>query len=90
MAELLITTCAGVATETTIMLYALPLISIFFIILGLKTKTGFLGLFGAIFLLVTSWYLAPCIQFFSYVLALVGLVFAVYFVTVKHPIEVST
>lgn len=56
------------------------LLSLFFIWLGLSANIGFIGFFGAIMMMVLSWYIAACIAIFAMIMALLSLVLIVFFV----------
>lgn len=80
MVELLSVTECIVSTDAVLILYLLPLIAIFFILMGISFKLGFLGVFGSLMLMVSAWFLSPCFGFFAYVIALLSFVLLVYFV----------
>lgn len=69
------TTTAGV-----LLLWLMVGISFFLIGLSLAHNKGFLGIFGSLLLIVTSWYISPCVAFFALILALMGMFLLVWFV----------
>ncbi len=62
------------------------LLGLFFLIafgligVGLSTKIGFIGVFGAVMLLITSWFIASCIAILTTLLALLAILFFFYFI----------
>ena len=73
----------GVCPSTTgsvLILILLVLISLAFILMGFATGVGFIGFFGAVMLMVTSWFLAGCVGFFAFIIALLSFVLMIYFV----------
>lgn len=71
------TDTAGVLT-----LWLIVIIAILFILLGF-VKGGVFGVFGAIMLAVTSWYIAGCVAFFAFILALVSVFLFIYFTVIS-------
>ena len=63
-----------------LILILIVFISLAFIMMGLASKAGVLGFFGSIMLIITSWYISPCIHIFSYVLALFGAFLTFFFI----------
>ncbi len=55
-------------------------ISLFFIFLGFMFKNGMVGFFGAILLMICSWYIAACLAIFAYIIALFSFVLMIWFV----------
>ena len=80
MVEALSIVLCSASTSSVLLLYILPVVAIFFILLGLIARIGFLGFFGSVLLLVFSWFLSPCTALFSLVVASLGLVLVVWFV----------
>lgn len=68
------------ATAGVLLLILIVVIALFFIMLGIVSRTGVLGFFGAILLIITSWYIAPCIAVFAYILALFGGFLIIFFI----------
>lgn len=68
------------STPGVLTLYLLPIVAFFFIAAGLKYRIGFVGFFGALLLMVFSWYLSPCSNFFAFVMGIFSFVLIIYFV----------
>ncbi len=68
------TTTAGILT-----LWMIVALSVFFIWLAFRFTLGIVGILGSILLLVSSWFIAPCVAFFAFVLAFVALSLLVFF-----------
>jgi hypothetical protein len=70
-------TVAGV-----LVLWLLVAIALFFVVLGFTKLIGLVGLFGALMLFITSWYLVGCASLFAYVLGAIAIflmpVFAIF------------
>lgn len=79
MVDVLSVTSCSAATDAVLLLYLLPVVSVFFIVLGLGFRIGFLGVFGSILLLVFSWFFASCSGVVSLLVASLGLVLLVWF-----------
>jgi len=76
--ELDILKCPDTTTKALIFVLLSVMIG-FFLILAIKTKVYFIGFFAAVMLLIMSLFFAPCMQLFAFILAIVGLVFLVWF-----------
>lgn len=50
------------------------------IVMGLSTGIGFIGLFGALMLLVTSWFISACIAILALMLTLLAVLFIFFFI----------
>ena len=66
-------------TAGILVLWLLVFIAAIFIVLGLNFQIGFIGFFGALMLMVTSWFISPCVNFFALLLAFFAIVMIVYF-----------
>ena len=55
------------------------LIALFLITLGLTTRIGFIGIFGSLMLLITSWYVVACIQIFATMLVWLSVSLMIFF-----------
>lgn len=66
-------------TPETLNLWIFIGMSLFFITIALLFQLPFIGVFGSFMLMVDSWYIVGCIQFFGLVTALLSLVLLVYF-----------
>ncbi len=66
-------------TGSVLLLGLFILIALFFIGMGLMSGVGFIGLFGALMLMILSWFIAPCIGIFALVMGLFSLVLMVFF-----------
>ncbi len=69
------TTIAGVAVLGLIIM-----ISLVFITLGFIFQIGVVGFFGAILLMVSTWFISPCSNIFAYILALLSAVLMFFFI----------
>ena len=76
--ELDFLSCPDTTTKALIFVL-LSLMIGFFLILAIKTKVYFIGFFASVMLLIMSIFFAPCLQLFSFILAIIGLVFLVWF-----------
>ncbi len=72
------TTCAA-STDAVLVLYLLPLIAFFFIILAMIVRVGALGFFGSVLLFISAWFLSPCSAIFAFLVALFGLIMLMWF-----------
>ncbi len=67
--------------------FSLPLaISAFFIGAGIVAAVPFIGFFGAIMLMVESWFIAPLSPLIAYTMALLSFVLMIFFVFRKRTI----
>lgn len=80
-AELDILTCTT-STSVSLTLYILPLFAIFLIVIALVYRLGFIGFFGSLMLMVSSWYLSTCENTFAFILALFSFVLLIYFIVI--------
>jgi len=62
-----------------LLLSLLTLITFVIIIMGFHFKIGIIGFFGSLFLLVLSWFIAPCISIFGTLLGFFGIILMVMF-----------
>ncbi len=69
------TTTAGVFVLALIII-----ISLVFITLGFIFQIGVVGFFGAILLMVSTWFISPCSNVFAYILALLSAVLMFFFI----------
>ena len=60
-------------------LWLIVILALFFIFLGFQYQLGFIGFFGALMLMICSWYISPCVQIFGYILAGTSFVFIIWF-----------
>jgi hypothetical protein len=75
----------GVCPDTiagSMMFFVMIIIALTLIILGVAFKVGSIGLFGAIMLIISSWYIAGCVSIFGTTLALGSFVMIIYFALV--------
>jgi len=56
------------------------IVSLLLIILGMTTNIGIIGVFGSIMLLVSSWYIIPCISLIGAILTLLSIIFIFLFI----------
>ncbi len=82
MVEIIIAECVT-STTGVLLLWLMPVVAVFFVVLALVSRAGFLGLFGGLILLMFSLFSVACVGFFAYVVALFSLVLIVYFAVVK-------
>lgn len=68
-------------TETgyVMLIWLIIFISIAFVVIGLAYNIGAFGFFGAILLVISSWYLAPCIKLFAFVIGLISVLLMAFF-----------
>lgn len=67
-------------TGESIILVLIVGISLFFILIALMFNIGVFGFFGSIMLMVVSWFIAPCFNFFALVLGLFSFFLIIWFV----------
>lgn len=66
-------------TSRALALILLVLVSFFFIIIGYAKRIGFIGFFGSILLMVTSWYISSSQAFIAFILGLLSLLLIIHF-----------
>lgn len=76
--EVPFTQCAE-TLEQVLLIWLIVFLALVFMIIGWWQKLGFVGFFGALLFMVTSWYLAPCFNLFSLILAFMSFIFIIYF-----------
>lgn len=67
------------SVQDALILIVFMIITLFFILMGFIFRLGFIGFFGGLFLMVMSWYLAPCIALYAYIVALFSFVLIIWF-----------
>ena len=72
-----IRSCPDTVAEALILIM-LVIIALVFIIMGLGA--GALGVFGAVMLMITSWYISPCLEIFAFALALLSGFLIIFFI----------
>lgn len=82
MVEALTVAVCASSTGSVVLLYLIPTIAIFFIVMGLISKIGFLGFFGSIILMISSWFIGSCANIFGLILALFSFVLIIYFAVI--------
>ena len=86
MADFLILTTCAASTDSMMLIALLVFVSMFLIIMGFVSKLGFFGIFGSLALLVTSWYLSPCVGLIAFIVAgLAVLLFIFFAIGNKNP-----
>lgn len=68
------------STGGVLLLWLLVLMSLAFITIALIHSLGFIGFFGGLMMMVSSWYIGACVNFFAILMAFIGLVLMIYFV----------
>lgn len=71
--------CSDISSNA-VLLGIFTFFALFLILLGVLTNVGFIGLFGAVILLVLSIYISPCINIFGFALALLSLLLFFFFI----------
>jgi len=71
-------------TGSVLLLALFVLISLSFIAMGLMSGVGFFGFFGAIMLMILSWFIAPCIGILALVIGLFSLALIIFFAVVSR------
>lgn len=74
--------CNAASTSQVLVMILFMALAAFLIYLGTSKQIGIFGFFGAIILLIMSWYLAGCSQILGYVLALFSLVLIIIFAVI--------
>ena len=75
-----------------ILLILLAVIAFVVIIMGLHFNVGILGFFGSLLLLVMSWFIAPCLAIFGFLLGALSIVLMAMFIWtgLRIPTDVTT
>ena len=73
-----ITVCSNTSAGI-IKLGIIVAMAIFFITLGLAFHVGFIGVFGSVMLMISSWFLSPCSNIFGYAVALLSGILILFF-----------
>ncbi len=67
-------------TGSVLLLSLFIFIALILVSMGFATNVGFVGLFGALLLWITSWFVAPCIAIVALLLTLLSMLLAFYFI----------
>lgn len=74
-----VTVCSSGITDSILLAFFI-FISLIFIAIGFATNIGFIGLFGALMLFISSWFIAPCINIFARAITLLSMLLFMHFI----------